>query len=184
MPPHLSYISALPDITQQLKHDMDELKHQHEGPYSSGHHQQSHWLVANTAVCMRKRKETSLQTPTAIYGVFQKKVAPLKLFGIFLLWLKSFCNLSKSWQMTTAHPVIPSSPITFGHSINFCKFVGNSYPHISTNFCSYLNISSNSVNFSTTTHRFHPLKFWVGLFTQKMKMQHFGNDVIFRHRVS
>ena len=35
----------------------------------------------------------------------------------------------------------------------------------------YLNISSNGVNFSTSTHRFHPIKFWVGLFTHKMKMQ-------------
>jgi len=34
------------------------------------------------------------------------------------------------------------------------------------------------------THRFHPLKFRVGLFTQKMKMHLFGNDVIFCHRVS
>ena len=48
----------------------------------------------------------------------------------------------------------------------------------------YLNISSNGVNFSTTTPRFHPLKFSVGLFIHKMKMHLFGNDIIFRHRVS
>jgi len=35
------------------------------------------------------------------------------------------------------------------------------------------------VNFSTSTHRFYPVKFW--LFTLKMKMQctSFGNDVVF-----
>jgi len=48
----------------------------------------------------------------------------------------------------------------------------------------YLNITLNGVNFSTSTHRFHPVKFCVGLFTQKTKMQLFGNDVIFPHRVS
>ena len=26
LPPHLSYVSTLPDITQKLKHDIDELK--------------------------------------------------------------------------------------------------------------------------------------------------------------
>jgi len=54
---------------------------------------------------------------------------------------------------------------------------------ISTYICQflyiYLNILSNVINFSTNTHCFHPVKFWVGLFIQKMKMQFFGNDVIF-----
>jgi len=27
LPPHLSYVSTLPDITQKLKRDIDELKH-------------------------------------------------------------------------------------------------------------------------------------------------------------
>jgi len=36
-------------------------------------------------------------------------------------------------------------------------------------------MSSNGINFSTSTHRFHPVKFWVGLFIQKMNMQLFGN---------
>ena len=27
LPPHLSYVSTLPDITQKLKRDSDELKH-------------------------------------------------------------------------------------------------------------------------------------------------------------
>ena len=35
LPPHLSYVSTLPDITQKLKHDTDELKHWHLRPYSS-----------------------------------------------------------------------------------------------------------------------------------------------------
>jgi len=52
LPPHLSYVSTLPDITQKLKHDIDKLKHWHLRPYSLGHHPQSHWPVANTAVCM------------------------------------------------------------------------------------------------------------------------------------
>jgi len=30
--------------------------HWHLGPYSSGHHRQSHWPVANTAACMCKSK--------------------------------------------------------------------------------------------------------------------------------
>jgi len=64
LPPHLSYVSTLPDITQQPKRDIDELKHWHLGPYSSGHHQQSHWPVANKAACTHKGKGTSLRTPT------------------------------------------------------------------------------------------------------------------------
>jgi len=64
LPPHLSYVYTLPDITQKLKHNTDELKHGHLGPYSSQHHRQSHWLVANTAACMCKGKGTSLRTPT------------------------------------------------------------------------------------------------------------------------
>jgi len=48
----------------------------------------------------------------------------------------------------------------------------------------YLHFSPNGVNFSTSAHRFHPVKFSVGLFTQKMKMHLLGNDVIFRHRMS
>jgi len=41
-----------------------------------------------------------------------KKSSPLKLFRISSLWL-SFC-------------------------VKFCKFVGNSYPHISINFCRFI----------------------------------------------
>ena len=37
------YVSTLPDITQKLKPNSDELKHWHVGPYSSGHHRQSRW---------------------------------------------------------------------------------------------------------------------------------------------
>jgi len=42
-----------------------------------------------------------------------KKVALLKLFGIFSFWLSFFCT-------------------------KFCKFVGYSYPHISTNFSKFI----------------------------------------------
>jgi len=45
---------------QKLKRDIDELKHWHLGPYSSGHHRQSHWPAANTAACMCKGKGASL----------------------------------------------------------------------------------------------------------------------------
>jgi len=64
----------------------------------------------------------------------------------------------------------------------FCEkkiFVGNSYTQYLPMFMDLMNISSNCVNFFTNTHRFHSVKFWVGLFSQKMKMQLFGNDVIF-----
>jgi len=85
----------------------------------------------------------------SIYRVFQKS-SPLKLFGIFSLLLSLFF-------------------------VKFCKFVG-SYPHISTNFCRFILIFHQmALIFSTTSHRFHPVKFWVGLFTKKWKMQLFGN---------
>jgi len=29
LPPHLSYVTTLPDITQKLKHSIDELKQRH-----------------------------------------------------------------------------------------------------------------------------------------------------------
>jgi len=66
LPPHLSYVSTLPDVTQILKRDIDEIKHWRLEPYSSGHHRQSHWPVANTAACTHKGKGTSLRTPTVI----------------------------------------------------------------------------------------------------------------------
>ena len=83
-----------------------------------------------------------------------RKSSPPKTFWNIFTLVKSFC-------------------------VNFCKFVGiyHFYRFI-------FNMSSNGINFSTSTHRFHAVKFWVGLFTQKMKMQLFRNDVIFRHRVS
>ena len=61
-----------------------------------------------------------------------------------------------------------SPPITFWNiftsvkcfCVKFCKFVGSSYPH---NICQfsyiYLNISSNGINFSTSTRRFHGVRF-------------------------
>ena len=81
---------------------------------------------------------------------------------------------------------IPPPPKTFRNIFTSIKslsmkFVGNSYPH-STNYCRFIllgPISSNGINFSTSTYRFYPVKFWVGLFSQKMQMHLFGNDVIF-----
>jgi len=64
LPSHLSYVSTLPDITQKLKCNIDELKHWDLGPRSSGHYRQSHWPVANMAAFMYKG--TSLRTPTVI----------------------------------------------------------------------------------------------------------------------
>jgi len=46
----------------------------------------------------------------------------------------------------------------------FCKFLGNSCPHISSNFCRFILIFHQMA--LIFTHRFHPVKFWV--FTQKM----------------
>jgi len=67
---------------------------------------------------------------TSLQGVSKKVVPPKFFWNIFTL-VKSFC-------------------MKF-----FCKFVGNSYPHVSTNFCRYnINISSFGVDFSTSTHRF------------------------------
>jgi len=87
-----------------------------------------------------------------IYRVF-KKVTPKTFRNIFTS-VKSFCG-------------------------KFCNFVPNSYPHISTNFCRFiLMASSNGVNFPRVPIVF-TLSSWVGLFTQKMQMQLFGNDVIF-----
>jgi len=54
-----------------------------------------------------------------------------------------------------------------------CVFFDNKYTHISTNFGIYLNISSNGVNDTTSTHRFHPVEFWV--LTSNMKMQCYRN---------
>jgi len=66
LPPHLSYVSTLPHIILKLKRDIDVLKHWHLWPCSSGHHQQSHWPVANTAAGMHEDKGTSFQTHTVI----------------------------------------------------------------------------------------------------------------------
>jgi len=44
LPPHLSYVSTLPDISP--KRDIDELKQRIIDTWnSSGHHRRSHWSV-------------------------------------------------------------------------------------------------------------------------------------------
>jgi len=93
------------------------------------------------------------------YRVFQKSSPPQKK--------KNSCNIFASVK---------------SFRVKFCKlFCWHSYPQRkSANFCTFcLNISSNGANFSTSTHRFHSVKFSVSLFTQKIKMQLFGNDVMF-----
>ena len=71
-----------------------------------------------------------------IYSVFQKKSSPHKTFWNIFTSVKSFC-------------------------VKSCKFVGNSYPHVCQFLCIYLNISSNGIYFSTSTHHFHRVKLWV-----------------------
>jgi len=73
---------------------------------------------------------------TRTTGCF-KKVAPLKLFGIFSLRLSLFAWNFASWQFISA-----------------CQFL---YIYLKI----YLKISSNGVIFSMITHRFHRVKFWV-----------------------
>ena len=65
------------------------------------------------------------------YRVFQKS-SPFKTFWNMFTLVKSFC-------------------------MKFCKFVGNSYPHISNNFCRFILI-----------FRFYSVEF--GVFTHKKKM--------------
>ena len=66
LPPHLSYVSTLPDITQKPKHGIDELKQRLLTLETVFLRASSMKPVANTAVCMCKGKGTSLQTPTVI----------------------------------------------------------------------------------------------------------------------
>ena len=73
-----------------------------------------------------------------------KKSSPLKIFWNILTSVKSFC-IRNFADLLAIHI----------HMYHFLYI--------------YLNISSNGVNFSTSTHRFHPVKFRV--FAQKMKMQ-------------
>jgi len=56
---------------------------------------------------------------------------------------------------------------SYHHEFGVQLFWDTVYVPIFLKIC--LNISSNSVNFSTSIHRFHPVKFWV--FTYKVKMQ-------------
>jgi len=56
-----------------------------------------------------RRALNNMLAAVSIYRVFQKKVAPLKLFEIFSLRLSLFER-------------------------NLAKFVGSSYPHMPTNF--------------------------------------------------
>jgi len=74
--------------------------------------------------------QLDLRTFYFLYRVFQKKSSPLKTFWNIFTSVKSFC-------------------------VKFCRFVGSSYLHISTNFCRFIFIfRQNGVNFSTSTHRF------------------------------
>ena len=87
-------------------------------------------------------------------GVSKKVAPPPKTFWNIFTSVKSFC-------------------------VKFCKFVGNSYPHISTKFCRFILIFHQMVLIFPRV----PIV-WVGLFTQKINMQLFKNDIIFPHRVS
>jgi len=48
--------------------------------------------------------------------------------------------------------------------VKFCKFVGSSHPHITTNFCTFILIFHQMALIfppvgTRPTHRFHPVKF-------------------------
>ena len=72
------------------------------------------------------------------YTEYFLKVAPLKLFGIFSLWLSLFVWNFANLLAIQIHP-----------------------PHICQFLYIYRKISSNGVNFSMSTHRFHCVKFSV-----------------------
>ena len=109
------------------------------------------WLENNTRYQIKIKPHLIVSVACrAIHGV-SKKVAPPKTFWNIFTLVKSLC-------------------------VKFCGIVGNSYPHVSTNFCRFRQMA---LIFFTGTHCFHPVKFWIGPFTQKMQMQLFRNDVIF-----
>jgi len=86
---------------------------------------------------------TSLRWVYILQGISEKSSPQKKLFGIFSLRPIFLCEILQiCWQF-----------------ISTCIY---QFLYI------YLNISSNGVNFSTSTHRFHLANFWV--FTHKMKM--------------
>jgi len=66
LPPHLSYVSTLPDITQKLKHGVDELKQRLIDTWEFMLRASSMNPVANVAACMRKGIGTSVRTSTVI----------------------------------------------------------------------------------------------------------------------
>jgi len=66
LPPHLSYVSTLPDITQNPKHGIDELKQRLINTCNGIPRASSTKPVASTTACMCKGKETSHWTPTLI----------------------------------------------------------------------------------------------------------------------
>ena len=66
MPPHLSYVSTLPGITQKPIHGIDELKQRLIDTWDRIPQDIIHESVANMAACMCKGKGPSLQTPTVI----------------------------------------------------------------------------------------------------------------------
>ena len=97
------------------------------------------------------------------------KIRSIKICGNLLLVLLTYCHESVYlllWLLclfcicTGCFKKVAPPPKSFWNIFStvkyFCmKFVGSSY------------------NFSMSTHHFHPVKFWVRLFTQKMKMQFF-----------
>ena len=81
------------------------------------------------------RVATKKITETQIQGVSQK-VVPIKLFGIFSLRLSLLREILQiCWKFISTY---------------ICQFL-----------CIYVNISSNGIYFSMSTHRFHRVKFWV-----------------------
>jgi len=78
----------------------------------------------------------SVRTNTITLQGVSAKSSPVKLFGIFSLQLRLFC-------------------------VKFCKFVGNSYSHISTNFCRFHQMAIKPrvpIVFTLSVFEYSPIK--------------------------
>ena len=93
------------------------------------------------------------------------------------------------WKVFVQHTILANLPSTYQNLLKFVKIWRSSDRNKNAQFfetwCRFILIFHQMavIFFYKSTHRFHPVKFWVGLFTQKMKMQFFINDDIYRHRV-
>ena len=134
--------------------------------------------TVNKKLCKLKQNDCWASSYTMYYtGCFKKSSPPLKLFGIFSLWLSLFAwnfayllaihaYLPHPWISTTSmdiyhihaylpHPCISTTSMHIYHIHAYLPY-----------FCRFILIFHQmALNF----YRFHLVRFWV--FTQKMKMQ-------------